>query len=79
MPHRQLSAYVTLIIFMVSLLPEPAMAYIGPGAGLTAIGAFLAVVVGLIAALFGFMWYPLKRLIRKWKKRGHDTQAGDAE
>ena len=46
------------------------MAYIGPGAGLSAIGAFLAVVAGIIVAIFGFVWYPIKRLLRKRKKPG---------
>ena len=32
--------------------------YLGPGAGLSTIGAFLAVVAGIIVALFGFVWYP---------------------
>lgn len=42
----------------------PSMAYIGPGAGLSAIGAFLALVAGLAVAVFGFLWYPIKRVIR---------------
>jgi hypothetical protein len=47
----------------------PAFAYLGPGAGLTAIGAFLALIVGMIVAFFGFIWYPVKRLLRKGKVR----------
>lgn len=42
--------------------------YVGPGAGLSAIGAFLALVVGVFVALFGFVWYPLKRLIRFFRR-----------
>jgi hypothetical protein len=45
----------------------PALAYVGPGAGLSAIGAFLALIVGVILAFFGFIWYPLKRLLGKGK------------
>jgi hypothetical protein len=43
----------------------PLIGYIGPGAGLTAIGAFLAVVAGLIVGIFGFVWYPVKTLLRR--------------
>jgi hypothetical protein len=50
-----------------SLWATPAFAYVGPGAGLSAIGAFLALVVGVILAFFGFIWYPVKRLLRKGK------------
>lgn len=51
----------------LSLLPSEALAYIGPGGGLSAIGIFLALVVGILAALFGFLWYPLKRFLAKRK------------
>lgn len=43
---------------------ETMMAYGGPGSIITGIGAFLAVLAALVAAIFGFLWYPLKKLIR---------------
>lgn len=66
------------VIILVFLLPQPVVAYIGPGTGLSAIGVFLAVVAGIIVALFGFVWYPIKRLLRK-KKSGDRRQAGGGE
>ncbi|MEX0727696.1 MAG: hypothetical protein WEB58_00510 [Planctomycetaceae bacterium] len=57
-----------LIGLLVSLTPQPAWAYIGPGTGLSAIGAFLAVLAGIFVAIFGFLWYPIKKLLRKRKK-----------
>ncbi len=60
--------FAVLIICLLFVFPRSAMAYIGPGAGLSAIGAFLAIVVGVLVAIFGFVWYPLKRLRRMWKK-----------
>ncbi|MDJ0598263.1 MAG: hypothetical protein QNJ37_05430 [Crocosphaera sp.] len=62
---KQLSTFGTLFILsllLVLLTSQPAMAYVGPGAGLAAIGAFFALVAGILAALFGFLWYPVKRL-----------------
>jgi hypothetical protein len=44
--------------------PAPALAYIGPGAGLGAIGTFLAVVGAGVLLIVGFVWYPVKRLLR---------------
>ena len=42
--------------------------YLGPGLG----GGVLVVVIGVLALLaitvFTFIWFPLKRLIRKWRK-----------
>ncbi|WP_192901177.1 MULTISPECIES: hypothetical protein [Okeania] len=58
------------------------MAYVGPGAGLAAIGAFFALVAGIIAALFGFLWYPIKRLLRKRKQskeEENDRQKEEAQ
>ena len=64
-------------LFFVLLISQPAMAYVGPGAGLAAIGAFFALVAGIIAALFGFLWYPIKRLMRKRKQSKEETTNND--
>jgi hypothetical protein len=45
-------------------MPLPASAYIGPGAGLSAPGTFVALVGAFILLLAGFVWYPVKRLLR---------------
>jgi hypothetical protein len=68
-----------LIIALVFLFPQPAMAYVGPGAGLSAIGIFLAIVAGIFVAIFGFLWYPFKRLIRMLKKRKNNEKGRKAE
>ena len=45
------------------------MAYIGPGAGLASIGALLTLIgIGLLM-VSGFIWYPAKRLMQKWRER----------
>lgn len=49
---------------LVLLVPSPAFAYVGPGAGLTAIGAFVAFIGAMLLALLGFVWYPIRRLFR---------------
>jgi hypothetical protein len=41
-----------------------ASAYIGPGAGLGAIGTAIALVGALVLLVAGFVWYPIKRIIR---------------
>ena len=58
-------------------MPQAAMAYIGPGAGLTAIGsvlAFLGVIVLLIA---GFLWYPVKRFLKRRRAGADDAGTPD--
>ena len=38
------------------------LAYLGPGAGLAAIGALFTMTVVAIFMVTGFVWYPLQRL-----------------
>jgi len=47
------------------LVPDAAMAYGGPGSVISGIGALLAAVAAVGAAIFGFFWFPLKRLYQK--------------
>ena len=54
-----------LIIAFGLLLPGIAEAYVGPGAGLGAIGTVLALIGGVLLAILGFVWYPIKRLLQK--------------
>jgi hypothetical protein len=63
--------YIMLFIILTVSLPKIAWAYVGPGTGLSAIGAFLALIVGVIVAILGFLWYPIKRLL------GRKTQEPD--
>jgi hypothetical protein len=46
-----LTAVRLAVVGMFSLWATPAFAYLGPGVGLSAMGAFLALVIGVILAL----------------------------
>ncbi len=60
---------LTIGIFVTALLiaAPNAFAYIGPGAGLTAIGTVVAFIAAILLAIVGFIWYPIKRLLTKIK------------
>lgn len=60
-----LTAVRVIVAGAFSIGATPAFAYVGPGAGISAIGAFLALIIGVILAFVGFIWYPVKRLLRK--------------
>ena len=62
------------VLFLVVFVQQPALAYIGPGTGIAALGALFAIIAGVIAAIFGFLWYPIKRLLRKRKSSATRTQ-----
>ena len=53
---------------IVTVSPGAAFAYIGPGAGISAIGTVIALIGAILLAIVGFVWYPIKRLRAKNKK-----------
>ena len=64
------------LIFVISILITPAYAYIGPGMGAGIIATTLGIVIAIFAALFGILYYPIKRYIknRKQKKTTHEQK-----
>ena len=65
----------SIIIFslMVTALlltgPQDAGAYVGPGAGLAAIGTVIALIGGILLAIVAFLWFPIKRLLAKIRQK----------
>jgi hypothetical protein len=59
--------FLFLYIFACSFW---AHAYVGPGAGLSAIGTIIAFVAAVVLMIVGFLWYPIKRLF-KGKNASH--------
>lgn len=62
------------LLFVALFLVSPAHAYIGPGLGLGAIGAFFGAILAGLLAILGFFWYPIKRMRRK-RKEQREAQA----
>jgi hypothetical protein len=46
-----------------------ALAYVGPGLGAGAVAAVLGVVGGILMLVVGIVWYPLKRVIRRFREK----------
>ena len=66
-----------LLAFSVTgLFAADALAYIGPGAGISAIGSLLALFATVALAIVGFVWYPIKRHRRRLREKR--TQSGQA-
>ena len=55
------------------------LAYIGPGAGLTVLGAALALLFGIFLVALGFVWYPFKRILRSVRKPKKDPASSTTE
>ena len=52
------------VLFASIATAHPALAYIGPGAGLSAIGTAVAVIGAILLLIVGFVWYPVRRMLR---------------
>jgi hypothetical protein len=52
----------------------PAFAYIGPGAGITMLGALWGVIVAVALAVGAVLFYPIRVIMRRFKR----PTAGDA-
>lgn len=59
---------------MLLTSPESAAAYVGPGAGLTVIGAALAFIGSIVLGIVGFIWYPMKRIFRARAKKDRSVR-----
>jgi hypothetical protein len=73
------AAHSLAVGFLLALaIARPAAAYIGPGAGLTAIGTTFAVAAVALLAIAGFVWYPVMRLLRRRRmaRSAADRDAG---
>lgn len=58
-----------------ALAPSLAQAYVGPGVGLSALGSVLAFIGAVFLLIVGFLWYPIKRLLRRGSKPGAEETA----
>lgn len=61
--------YLITIIGLVGLtLPKLAVAYIGPGAGLSLIGSLVGIIVAVLMALGILLSWPVRILIRRIRR-----------
>ena len=71
---KRLSTMTTAAIAGL-LLPGLAAAYVGPGAGISMLGALWGLIVGVVMALGVILFWPIRMMIRKAKAK----KAGAAE
>ena len=66
---RRSTLFLILTIAPTILLCDPAMAYIGPGAGVTLLGAIWSVLVAIFLAIGAVLFWPIRILIRRFRNR----------
>ena len=60
---------LTLITFLFFFIITSSHAYLGPGIGGGILLATVGVIVAILAAVFGLVWFPIKRLLNKRKEK----------
>lgn len=71
---QSITILLLAIIFLFIVAPHTAEAYIGPGAGITALGTVIAFISAIFLAIVAFIWYPIKRLLSRIKKKDKINQ-----
>ena len=75
--HSSAAAAAVLVLAPIGLA-APAEAYMGPGGTLSGLGTLLALVGAVFVAVAGFLWYPIKRLVKK-RRAGQSADASADE
>lgn len=70
---------ITTAVLAGLLLPGTAFAYVGPGVGLSALGTILSLVAAFLLAIVGFVWYPVRRLMRRKRQAEPATASMEQE
>src|SRR5262245_47916349 len=64
----------TLAAITILTMPATALAYVGPGAGVSLIGAFWALLLAVLTAVFFLVAWPVRRMLRH--SRGRTAHPG---
>jgi hypothetical protein len=59
------------------LAASPAFAYVGPGAGLTLLGALWGLILAVVVSVGFILLWPIRRMMRRNKRVTGDQQAMD--
>jgi len=61
-----------ILFFIFFLLTNYSYSYLGPGIAGGTIVAVVGFIVAIIAAIFGILWFPIKRILKNRKKKTTD-------
>lgn len=70
---RPVLSLVAAIMVGAALWPADAMAYFGPGAGVTMLGAIWGVLLAIGFALFALLAWPIRAMLRRRRKPAVDA------
>ncbi len=56
-------------LLLLTCAAPSAFAYIGPGAGISLVGAVWAVLASVVLAIVGILWWPVRMVLRRRRQR----------
>ncbi len=65
------------ILVLTITFPSQIFAYVGPGAGITFLGALWAVITAILLAIGGFLIWPIRALIKRRKMGKHKKSSNN--
>ncbi len=68
-----------LTVTAAFFFPGTAMAYVGPGAGLTLIGSLIGLVIAILTALGIILYWPVRALIRRIRGKKPTTATMESD
>lgn len=71
------AALLALAASVAVLIAAPAFAYVGPGAGLTLLGALWGLILAVVVSVGFILLWPIRRMMRRNKRAAGDQQAVD--
>lgn len=67
-----------LLTLILSALVSPALAYIGPGAGISVLGSLLSILATIFIAIGAIIFWPLRKFMKRRKARRDSTLSTEA-
>lgn len=75
---RKKTYFILLMIVLIVGTANTASAYVGPGAGLSLLGALWGLVLAVGAALWFVILWPLRRMRKRSQQQRDEAEAADA-
>ncbi|MCH8209584.1 MAG: hypothetical protein IIA62_11125 [Nitrospinae bacterium] len=72
------SAAFFMMFALVYIFPAPSFAYVGPGPGITALGALWALIATVVITLVGLLIWPIRALMKRKKQSGVPVEESES-
>jgi len=66
-----------LLTCFLLVLVSPALAYIGPGAGISVVGSLLSILATFFVAIGAILFWPLRKLMKRRRARRESKPAAE--